>query len=161
MNPVLAATGRQSTQSSTYLDRVDLGGCPPRSPTDPYVPTLEHTVPQVMVSLRATMDDTRIGKRETFYQCVELRPAKFTLAVAAVKPLVPTSLNFKLEALQRNVVSRDPVVCVVPVELLAQLGMLLADWPVPIVTTPLSDAPHCSTKAARRGLAFDNPCSPT
>src|SRR5271166_1413751 len=26
--------------------RVALGGCPPRAPTDPYVLTLEHTVPQ-------------------------------------------------------------------------------------------------------------------
>ena len=29
-----------------------LGGCPPRAPTDPYVDTLDHTVPQVTPSLR-------------------------------------------------------------------------------------------------------------
>ena len=33
-------------------DQVALGDCSPRAPTDPYVPTLEHTVPQIMVSLR-------------------------------------------------------------------------------------------------------------
>jgi hypothetical protein len=31
--------------------RVALGGCPPRAPTDPYLHTLEHTVPQVTPSL--------------------------------------------------------------------------------------------------------------
>src|SRR5208337_4027040 len=31
--------------------RVALGGCPPRAPTDPYVDTLDHTVPQVTPSL--------------------------------------------------------------------------------------------------------------
>ncbi len=33
-------------------DRVALGRYLPRAPTDPYVPALEHTVPQIMVSLR-------------------------------------------------------------------------------------------------------------
>jgi hypothetical protein len=33
-------------------DQVALGDFSPRAPTDPYVPALEHTVPQVMVSLR-------------------------------------------------------------------------------------------------------------
>ena len=33
--------------------RVAVGRYRPTAPTDPYVPTLEHTVPQVMVSLRA------------------------------------------------------------------------------------------------------------
>jgi hypothetical protein len=32
--------------------RVALGGCPPRAPTDPYVDTLDHTVPQVTPSPR-------------------------------------------------------------------------------------------------------------
>lgn len=31
--------------------RVALGGCPPRAPTDPDVPALEHPVPQSMGSL--------------------------------------------------------------------------------------------------------------
>jgi hypothetical protein len=34
-----------------YCGRVALGGCPPRAPTDPYMHTLEHTAPRVMVSL--------------------------------------------------------------------------------------------------------------
>ena len=34
-------------------DRVALGDYSPRAPTDPYVPALEHTVPQIMASLRA------------------------------------------------------------------------------------------------------------
>ena len=33
-------------------DRVALGRYQPRAPTDPYVPALEHTVPQITVSLR-------------------------------------------------------------------------------------------------------------
>jgi len=35
------------------LDRVALGRCQPRAPTDPYVLALEHTVLQIMGSLRA------------------------------------------------------------------------------------------------------------
>ena len=40
--------------NSPYLvaGRVALGGYPPRAPTDPYVDTLDHTVPQVTPSLR-------------------------------------------------------------------------------------------------------------
>jgi hypothetical protein len=34
-------------------DRVALGDCSPRAPTDPYVRTLAHTVPLIMASLRA------------------------------------------------------------------------------------------------------------
>jgi hypothetical protein len=34
-------------------DQVALGDCSPRAPTDPDVPTLGHTVPQIMASLRA------------------------------------------------------------------------------------------------------------
>ncbi len=34
-------------------DRVALGDYSPRAPTDPYVPALEHTVPQITASLRA------------------------------------------------------------------------------------------------------------
>jgi len=34
-------------------DRVAPGRCRPRAPTDPYVRTLAHTVPQIMVSLRS------------------------------------------------------------------------------------------------------------
>ena len=33
-------------------DRVALGDYSPRAPTDPYVRTLPHTVPQIMASLR-------------------------------------------------------------------------------------------------------------
>jgi hypothetical protein len=44
--------------------RVALGGRPPRAPTDPYVDTLDHTVPRVMDSLLdVRVDDSR--RRET------------------------------------------------------------------------------------------------
>lgn len=48
------------------LDRVAQGGYPPWAPTDPYGHALVHTVPQTMGSLRETLDDTRVGERETF-----------------------------------------------------------------------------------------------
>ena len=38
----------------SFGGRVTQGGCPPRVPTDPYVHTLVHTVPQSIASLRAT-----------------------------------------------------------------------------------------------------------
>jgi hypothetical protein len=45
------------------------------------------------------------------------------------------------------------------VEFLSQLDVLLADWSVSVIAAPMSDAPHGSSKAARRGFAFDNPRS--
>jgi hypothetical protein len=42
--------------SNTGPGRVALGGCPPRAPTDPYVDTLDHTVPQVTPSLHQRHD---------------------------------------------------------------------------------------------------------
>jgi len=38
---------------AVMADQVALGRCRPRAPTDPYVPALEHTVPQIMALLRA------------------------------------------------------------------------------------------------------------
>ena len=43
---------RQKHASISGRCRVALGGCPPRAPTDPDVPALEHPVPQVTPSLR-------------------------------------------------------------------------------------------------------------
>ena len=127
-------------------DWVASGSCLPEAPTDPYGHALVHTVPQNMASLRATLDDTRIGKRMTTQQFVEAKPEKFALAVAAVEPLVPATVNFKLESRQRLVVSTDPIVRIMSVEFLTQLHLLLADWSVSVVTTPMSNAPHGSTK---------------
>ena len=73
------------------------------------------------------LDDTRFGQWVTTQQRVEAKPEKFALAVAAVKPLVPTAVNFKLESKQRGVVPADPVDPVVPVEFLTQFDLLLAD----------------------------------
>ena len=42
-----------SVDSCVDEDRVAVGRRRPTAPTDPYVPTLEHTVPQLMASLRA------------------------------------------------------------------------------------------------------------
>jgi len=56
------APGRMVASS----DRVAQGGYPPWAPTDPYGHALVHTVPQITGSLRETLDDTRVGERETF-----------------------------------------------------------------------------------------------
>ena len=45
-------------------DRVALGRYRPRAPTDPYVPTLEHTVPLIMVSLRAGDSNGRYAREQ-------------------------------------------------------------------------------------------------
>ena len=106
------------------------------------------------------MNGTHMSQRISLEKTNEHFPGHLALAVAAIKPLVPASFNFKVESLQRDVVPRDPIICVMSVEFLAQLDMLLADWSVPVMTTPVSDAPHCSSKATRRGLAFDDLRSP-
>jgi hypothetical protein len=50
LNADIAALQRLTT--SELRDRVALGRYRPRAPTDPYVLTLEHTVLQIMDSLR-------------------------------------------------------------------------------------------------------------
>ncbi len=45
-------TAASSAPRELAEDQVALGDYSPRAPTDPYVPALEHTVPQIMVSLR-------------------------------------------------------------------------------------------------------------
>ena len=47
-----AARSRASLRLGGIGDQVALGRCLPRPPADPYVPTLEHTVPLIMGSLR-------------------------------------------------------------------------------------------------------------
>ncbi len=57
--------GRETPQRSDSLrasDRVALGRCRPRAPTDPYVLALEHTVPQIMVSLRVRRLNERCAR---------------------------------------------------------------------------------------------------
>ncbi len=88
---------------------------------------------------------------------IEPKPETFALAFAAVKPFVPTMVNFKLETIQRGVVPADPVVRIMLMKLLTQLQLLLADGQVPIESTPLSDSRDRSAKTIRSGLAFDDP----
>ncbi len=45
-------TDASSAPPELAEDQVALGDYSPRAPTDPYGPALEHTVPQIMVSLR-------------------------------------------------------------------------------------------------------------
>ena len=45
-------TAASSGEVELAEDQVALGDYSPRAPTGPYVPALEHTVPQIMVSLR-------------------------------------------------------------------------------------------------------------
>ena len=48
----LTRAGRGGAEDRHTSDRVAPGRCRPGAPTDPYVLTLEHTVPQIRVSLR-------------------------------------------------------------------------------------------------------------
>ena len=50
--PVAQDTAAGSDIRFDHVDQVALGDCSPRAPTDPYVRTLPHTVPQIMGSLR-------------------------------------------------------------------------------------------------------------
>ena len=45
------STSAHTLQRLAAADQVALGDCSPRAPTDPYVRTLPHTVPQIMGSL--------------------------------------------------------------------------------------------------------------
>ena len=98
------------------LDRVALGRCRPRAPTDPYVLALEHTVPRITGSLRACKLNVRHRHSEPAGIAgggVETRPVQRAMAVAAVKPLPPATLDFLKEPGQRRAVTRDTVVRVV------------------------------------------------
>ena len=81
-------------------DRVAPGRCRPGAPTDPYVLALEHTVPQIRVSLRAGRPNDTVrtrSQRVTLEQATELGPGHRAKAVAAIKPLPPASLDFAEE----------------------------------------------------------------
>ena len=59
--PALVSPVDSSTHE-TAEDRVAEGNCSPPAPTDPYVPSLEHTVPQIMVSLREHRSNDKCGR---------------------------------------------------------------------------------------------------
>jgi hypothetical protein len=46
----MSQPSRPRKQRTSFSDRVAQGSYLPRAPTDPYVPALEHTVPQIMVT---------------------------------------------------------------------------------------------------------------
>ena len=52
------------TGGSAASDRVALGRCRPRAPTDPYVRALAHTVPLIMVSRRAGDSNGRCEREQ-------------------------------------------------------------------------------------------------
>ena len=138
-----------------------LGGCPPRAPTDPYVHTLEHTVPQVMDSLLdVTVDDPRRRERIALQEPVESVPVHLAPTIAAIKPLPPGALNRTVGTPPTFAVAGDPVVRVVSAHLLTQYCMLFADREVPVIPAPLSNAPHGSAKSLRGRLPHHRPPAP-
>ncbi len=51
LNDVITTPTQDTKVHFTAPDRVASGRCRPEAPTDPYVLALEHTIPQIMVSL--------------------------------------------------------------------------------------------------------------
>ena len=64
--------------------RVALGGCPPRAPTDPYVGTLDHTVPQATPSLRHDLAPRRT--RQLLSVGVSVTPRKSSMPPRCFPP---------------------------------------------------------------------------
>ena len=66
LQPVVKTTSTAEMGNRPLVNpgQVALGDCSPRAPTDPYVPALEHTVPQIMVSLREVEAWIALHERE-------------------------------------------------------------------------------------------------
>ncbi len=137
------------------------GRLPAQAPTDPYMDALDHTAPRGMVSLLdAGVDDFRRREAITLQQPFKSVPVHVALPVAAVKPHPPSSLNRIQERLQHSHVVGDPIVSVMSANLLTQYCMLLADRSVPVVPTPLGNAPHRPAQTLRGRLPHYRPTAP-
>ncbi len=82
-----------------HEDRVDVGDCSPTSPTDPYVRTLRIRFLKSRVRCVPELgaDGANRSKRVTPEYATEFLPVHRPNAVAAIKPLTPSALDFLLK----------------------------------------------------------------
>ena len=97
----MLAGDRTSGNSESSADRVAPGRYRPRAPTDPYVRTLAHTVPQIMVFAARLKIEREVRTGASGYTPEETPkrlPGHRAFAVAAIKPVPPSTIDFPTKA---------------------------------------------------------------
>src|SRR5437870_612339 len=74
-----------------------------------------------------------------------------------IEPIVPAPFDRPQEAVEHPRVSGDPVILVMPSELLSQLSVLLASWQMAVLTAPPTDPCDRPSEAVRGCLQLDHP----
>src|ERR1700694_3155093 len=92
--------------------RVDLGGRPPRPPTDPDVRNsrIRFLGSRVCCARPEPVNDHRLGKRITLQEMPEVSPVETGFRVAPAEPVPPTPRHFAMESVQCKRVPGDAVV---------------------------------------------------
>ena len=125
--------------SGTETGRVDLGGRPPRPPTDPdvrvkriwlFISWLRYAAPQAV-------DHSGSRKTVTLLQTEELCPRHFTISAAPRQPTSPDPSCCLPEFQEAVEVSSNPVIPVVASQLLRELLVLFPDRKMQILSAPL------------------------
>ena len=118
------------------------GGCPSRPLTDPDVPNSGIRLLKSTGLLRANgpVHDLGSGKWVVLQQTGKTLPAHTAPLGAAVEPFPPEADGLPLHPAQPLLVARDPIVRIMPPQLLHQLLMLPGDRGVAMGATPRIDA---------------------
>jgi len=136
--------------------RVDLGGCPPRPPTDPYVQNyrIRFLRPRFRYATSGLHTNPQIRKRVALQKEVEPLPGQVGCSRAATEPLAPDPLGPMMQAAERLRVPGDSVVPAVPAQLAEKLCVLPRHGRVPVPLTPPVELPQEPSKSVGGRLAL-------
>ena len=141
------------------VGRVAAGSCPPAAPADPGVPNSGTRLLERWSRCSAvhTVHDSRRGEGVGGAEAREALPCHAAPPASPAEPLAPLPFHFESESVQRLEVAGDAVVGVVTSQLAAQRHLLVAQFPVPMIPTPLTNSLQRSAESVLGGLAFDDP----
>ena len=106
------------------------------------------------------MHDPGCRQREHGAELGEHLPAERSRPPAPAQPIPPRALDAPLERFQLPVVATDPVVLVVPTELLAQHPVLCPKRVVPMRAAPMPHRPHRALQPLLGCTPLNHPVSP-
>ena len=87
----------------------------------------------------------------------EAVPCHASPPASPVEPFAPQPVHLESESTQRWAVTGNAVVRIVTSQLSAQRRLLVAQLPVPMVSTPLANRPQRSAESVLGRLALDHP----
>lgn len=146
-------------RSRSRRGRVDLGGCPPRSPTDPdlwdyHIRLLESRIRYGSVD---RVDHSRARQRVALVKSFKRGPVKVRSLRAPPQPRLPDPLGRLIKAMKRRIVARDAIVGIVAPKFSIQGLMRSADFLVAMTTTPFVEGARGATQPTARRLSLDHP----